>query len=95
MNLDIIEAWPEEGTTLRLRFENGEERRVDIASIVQFDGVFETVRDPAVFRQVRVDRELGTVVWPTGADLCPDVLYEQSEPAGELRASRPGVATPG
>ena len=35
--------------------------------------VFEKIRsDPAAFAQVRV--EGGTVVWPNGADLCPDVL---------------------
>ncbi len=35
--------------------------------------VFEKIRsDPAIFAQVRV--EGGTVVWPNGADLCPDVL---------------------
>jgi hypothetical protein len=35
--------------------------------------VFEKIRsDPAAFVQVRV--EGGTVVWPNGADLCPDVL---------------------
>ena len=27
------------------------------------------------FAKVRVDPELGTIAWPTGADLCPDVLY--------------------
>jgi hypothetical protein len=37
---------------------------------------FEQLRtDPAMFRAVRVDASLGTIVWPTGADLCPDVLY--------------------
>ncbi len=34
--------------------------------------LFGPLRDPSVFTQVRVDR--GTVVWPNGADLCPDVL---------------------
>ena len=33
------------------------------------------MRDPAYFAQVRVDPELGTVVWPNGAELDPDVLY--------------------
>ena len=27
--------------------------------------------------KVRVDPNLGTNVWPTGADLCPDVLYSR------------------
>lgn len=35
--------------------------------------VFEAVRDnPDVFRAAKV--AAGTVVWPKGADLCPDVL---------------------
>src|ERR1043166_1934054 len=35
--------------------------------------VFSEIRnDPARFREMRVDG--GTLVWPNGADLCPDVL---------------------
>jgi hypothetical protein len=33
------------------------------------------LQDERFFRQVRADRELGTIVWPNGADVCPDVLY--------------------
>jgi len=35
----------------------------------------EPLRDLAVFRQVRVDPELRTIVWPNGFDLDPDVLH--------------------
>jgi len=42
--------------------------------------VFEPLKDPKVFRQVRVDKEAGTVAWPNGADLDPDVLYIRSVP---------------
>lgn len=65
------------GTRLLLTFDNGERREVDIAAIVRPAGVFSALHDPAFFGAVRVNPEIGTIVWPNGADLCPDVLYEQ------------------
>lgn len=70
----------ERGTRLVLTFENGQRRAVDIAAIVPFDGVFAPLADELFFRQVRVCPEIGTIVWPNGADLCPDVLYDSSAP---------------
>jgi len=37
--------------------------------------VFEDARTEQGFAQVVVDDEVGTVVWPGGADLAPDTLY--------------------
>ena len=37
----------------------------------------EPLRDPAYFRLVRLDETLGTVVWPNGADVAPETLYER------------------
>lgn len=45
--------------------------------MISFDGVFEPLRDPAFFSQVRVDPEAGTIVWPNGADLDPLVLHSR------------------
>ena len=39
--------------------------------------VFEEARTPEGFEKVAVDPESGTVVWPGGADLAPDTLYER------------------
>ena len=61
------------GHRLRVRFADGVEGVVDLAEIVPFEGVFEPLRDPGVVAQVAVS--LGTVVWPSGADLDPDVLH--------------------
>jgi hypothetical protein len=63
------------GHRLRLRFEDGVEGIVDVANCIRFEGVFAPLADQALFDQVRVDRESGTVTWPSGADLDPDVLY--------------------
>lgn len=72
---DIVEVRPTGGTRLFLRFDDGPAGELDLATILRFEGVFAALRDPAVFGRVRVDPEIGTVVWPNGADLCPDVLH--------------------
>ena len=72
---DIVIAKPLGDYRLHLQFEDGVEGVVNLAPHLSFRGVFEPLRDPAYFAQVRVDADLGTVTWPNGADLDPDVLY--------------------
>jgi hypothetical protein len=72
---DIVAVKPLPGHRLHLRFEDGAEGEVDFTALVPFEGVFAALSDPGVFASVRVDPELGTIVWPNGADLDPDVLY--------------------
>jgi hypothetical protein len=43
--------------------------------------------DPRVFPEVQVDAELGTIVWPNGADMGPDVLPGEAEAADRANAS--------
>ena len=75
MLMDIVAAKALSDYRLHLRFEDGVEGVVDLAPLLSFQGIFEPLRDPAYFAQVRVDADLGTVAWPNGADLDPDVLY--------------------
>ena len=72
---DIVEVWPLDDYRLRLRFEDGVEGIVDVAKMIRIEGVFASLRDRAKFLEVRVHREIGTICWPIGADLDPDVLY--------------------
>src|SRR5574341_520275 len=73
---------------LRFLFFGHERRDINIAELTSLDGVFEALRDRKFFEQVRVNPEIGTIVWPNGADFCPDVLYERSQP---VRCTGPGT----
>ena len=77
----IIEARAMDGYRLWIKFDDGAEGVVDLSDIVG-KGVFTAWDDPARFREVRVDPEASTVVWPGDIDLCPDTLYEDLTKAG-------------
>jgi uncharacterized protein DUF2442 len=84
---DIVEVRPLENYRLYLRFEDGVEGTVDLANCVRFEGVFAPLQERAYFVQVQVHAELGTIFWPNGADLDPDVLYSRvtGQPIDEFR----------
>ena len=87
---DVVEVRALDGYRLYLCFEDGVTGDVDLAAFVRFDGVFEPLRERANFVAVRVHPELGTICWPGGADLDPDVLYAlvtgKSLPSLEVQA---------
>lgn len=68
------------GFVVRLGFSDGVVRDVDLTPFLR-GPIFENLRDPARFLELRVDKELGTIVWPNGADIDPDVLYGSASPA--------------
>ena len=71
----VREARPLDGYRVQLGFTDGTTGVVDLTPYL-WGPVFEPLRrDPALFAEVRVDTEAGTIVWPNGADFCPDVLY--------------------
>lgn len=72
---------PLERFRVRLGFTDGTTREVDLEPYVR-GPMFEPIRnDPEVFRAVKVDPRLGTIVWDNGADIDPDVLYKGLTPA--------------
>jgi hypothetical protein len=78
---------PLPGYLLLLDFEDRELRVADLSPWIERGGAFAPLMHADYFEQVRVDEEAGTVVWPNGLDLDPDVLYSQSRPIrpGKLR----------
>jgi hypothetical protein len=81
----ITAVEPLDGFRLRLTFTDGLVREVDLSGDL-WGPMAEPLQDPAYFRQVSVDPELGTVVWPNGYNLDPDVLHGDHEPVGRPAA---------
>ena len=71
---DIVEVRHVADHGLFVRFDDGAAGEVDLAPLLDFTGVFAPLRDPQFFAQVRVNPEIGTIVWPNGADFCPEML---------------------
>jgi len=64
---------------LELTFADGKQARLDFEDrVVDRGGVFVPLEDQDFFKRVRVDPEIGTLVWPNEVDFCPDVLYSEA-----------------
>ncbi len=74
------------GYRLRIRFEDGSLRRVDLTDHLNGE-IFEPLRDVKRFMTARLLADIDTVVWDNGADMSPDFLYE----IGELIDDKPSV----
>jgi hypothetical protein len=60
---------------LQVTFSDGVVKEVDLVGELHGE-VFEPLKDPEVFREVRVNTETNTIEWPNGADFAPEFLYE-------------------
>ncbi len=78
-----------EGFTIHVKFADGTEGDIDLESEI-WGEVFEPLKDPDVFRRFRVDLELNTITWPSGADLAPEFLYEKAAQQADA-ADRPSA----
>ena len=69
--------------TLAVSFADGTEQVIDFRPVLH--GVlFGPLQDLAQFNAVRLDTEVGTLVWPNGADFDPAILHEWSQVRDEL-----------
>jgi len=61
---------------LQLTFADGLQAVINMDEVIRsYTGIFTKLQENAYFRQVRVSSDMGMIVWPNGADVCPDVLY--------------------
>jgi len=58
-----------------LRFDDGLTGEIDLENEL-WGPVFEPLKGVAEFAKLRADPEADTIVWPNGANLAPEFLYD-------------------
>jgi hypothetical protein len=75
----VQSAKPIDEQRVQVMFTNGETREIDLTPYIATGPIFEPIRtNPEMFMSMRV--EGGTIAWPNGADIDPDVLYYNGPP---------------
>ena len=87
--LRVTDVEPLDDHRLRVSFSDGLVREID-CSFLLHGALGEPLRNPGYFRQVRVDQDARTIVWPNGLDPAPELLhgdYDLPSPAGRSHAA--------
>jgi hypothetical protein len=72
----IIRAEYRGGYRIHVTFNDNSEKTIDFSQWL--DGpIFEPLKDQDFFQRFFIDG--GTVVWPNGADIAPETLYEHAK----------------
>lgn len=80
MEWDVVDVQAVPPMALQVRFADGTTGQVRFEPS-HLTGVFEALRDPAIFAQARI--ESGAVTWPGDLDLAPDAMYAEIKSRGE------------
>ena len=74
MFIHVTEAEYIDEYKVRVTFNNGQQSLVNLLPVLE-GPVFEPLKDKAIFSQLKVDKVLGTIVWPNGADIAPEYIF--------------------
>jgi hypothetical protein len=74
MIIHVTEARYLHDYQFELRFDDGRHGIADMGHSLE-GPIFMPLRDTTFFAQGALDPELGTIVWPNGADMAPEYLY--------------------
>lgn len=75
------------GYKLKLYFTNGKVKIFDMEDLLRTaKNVFLPLKEIDFFKKVQCN--YGTIVWPNGVDLCPDVLYKKSKDISSPRGKK-------
>lgn len=75
----VIRAKYDGGFRIHVTFSDNVQSTVDLQSWLE-GPIFEPLKDQSYFQRFFIDGD--TVVWPNGADIAPETLYEAVKLAG-------------
>jgi hypothetical protein len=70
----VVEAQYVKDYKIKIKFNDGSLKVVDLRPYLEKGGIFEPLRDEEFFKRFFID--LNTLCWPNGADIAPERLYE-------------------
>ncbi len=68
-----------------LKFADGVAGEIDLESDL-WGEIFEPIKEQIRFAEFELNHELGTIVWPNGADFAPEFLYQKLRPDYSLKS---------
>ena len=84
--IDRVRAFEITGAyTLRVSFDDGTEQTINFQPVLAGE-LYGPLKDLSLFKQVRIDPEVHTLVWPNGADFDPATLHDWPELVDNLTA---------
>ncbi len=72
---------------IQLQFNDNSSQTIDFKPILS-GPIFGPLRDPHLFKQVTLDPLFGTLEWPNGADVDPNVLHDWTDHIEAMIAHR-------
>jgi len=69
---------------LRVMFDDGTSQVIGFRPVLKGE-LYGPLQDPLLFEQVRIDPEVHTLVWPSGADFDPAILHNWPESSTALK----------
>ena len=75
MILHVVDVKYVRDYVIWVKFNDGIDGEVDLSAELEGE-VFGPLKDEELFKTIKVDPLLQTVVWDNGADLAPEFLYD-------------------
>ena len=75
MILHVVDVKYVRDYVIWVKFNDGIDGEVDLSAELEGE-VFGLLKDKVLFKTIKVDSLLQTIVWDNGADLAPEFLYD-------------------